>query len=65
MIFYTLDYSYIKYDQMCKRIWRMGQKEDVDVYVLLFDKTVETKIWSAVRNKEKMADLFMHIKQGA
>lgn len=64
MIFYTLDYSYIKYDQMCKRIWRMGQKENVDVYILLFDKTVETKIWSAVRNKEKMADLFMHIKQG-
>jgi SNF2 family DNA or RNA helicase len=62
MIFYTLDYSYIKYNQMLHRIWRMGQTKDVKVDVLIHKDTVETKIWNTVRNKEKFADLFMSIK---
>lgn len=62
MIFYTLDYSYIKYNQMLHRIWRMGQTDDVKIDVLLFIDTVETKIWNAVQNKEKLAQLFMAIK---
>lgn len=62
MIFYTLDYSYIKYNQMLHRIWRMGQTENVRVDVLIHKDTVETKIWNAVQNKEKFADLFMAIK---
>lgn len=62
MIFYTLDYSYIKYNQMLHRIWRMGQSEDVRIDVLIFKDTIETKIWNTVRNKEKLADLFMSIK---
>lgn len=62
MIFYTLDYSYIKYNQMIHRIWRMGQTENVQIDVLTFKDTIETKIWNTVRNKEKLADLFMSIK---
>ena len=62
MIFYTLDYSYIKYNQMLHRIWRMGQNEDVRIDVLTFKDTIETKIWNTVKNKEKFADLFMAIK---
>lgn len=62
IIFYTLDYSYIKYNQMLHRVWRMGQTEDVEIIILLFDKTIETKIWTAVQNKEKFANLFMRIK---
>lgn len=62
MIFYTLDYSYIKYNQMLHRIWRMGQTDNVLVNVLIHKDTVETKIWNTVRNKEKFADLFMSIK---
>ena len=62
MIFYTLDYSYIKYNQMLHRIWRMGQTDDVKVDVLIHKDTVETKIWDTVQNKEKFADLFMAIK---
>ena len=63
MIFYTLDYSYIKYNQMLHRIYRMGQTEDVRIDVLIHKDTVETKIWNTVQNKEKFADLFMHIKE--
>jgi len=62
IIFYTLDYSYIKYNQMLHRVWRMGQYEDVTIDVLIFKDTVETKIWNAVRNKERLANLFMAIK---
>lgn len=62
MIFYTLDYSYIKYNQMLHRIWRMGQTDDVRVDVLVHKDTVETKIWNAIQNKEKFASLFMAIK---
>lgn len=62
MIFYTLDYSYIKYNQMLHRIWRIGQTDDVKVDVLIHKDTVETKIWNAIQNKEKFANLFMAIK---
>jgi SNF2 family DNA or RNA helicase len=62
IIFYTLDYSYIKYNQMIHRVWRMGQKEDVEIVILLFGDTVETNIWNSVKNKEKLAQLFMSIK---
>lgn len=64
MIFYTLDYSYIKYNQMFHRIWRTGQTEQVEIDVLLFNNSIEMKIWNAVQNKEKLADLFMLIKKG-
>lgn len=61
-IFYTLDYSYIKYNQMMHRIWRMGQTEKVQIDILLFKNSVEERIWHTVQNKEKLADLFMAIK---
>ena len=64
MIFYTLDYSFIKYNQMLHRVWRMGQKQDVTIDVLLFNNTVETQIWKAVKNKETLSELFMSIKGG-
>ena len=62
IIFYTLDYSFIKYNQMIHRVWRMGQKENVIIDVLTFQDTIETKIWETVQRKEHFADLFMSIK---
>lgn len=62
IIFYTLDYSYIKYDQMLHRVWRMGQTQNVEIDVLTFENTIETKIWKTVQQKEQFADLFMSIK---
>lgn len=64
IIFYTLDYSYINYNQMLHRVWRIGQTEQVEIIILTFKATVETDIWNAVKNKETMADLFMKIKGG-
>ena len=62
IIFYTMDYSYIKYNQMLHRVWRMGQNEAVRIYILTFGGTVETKIWNAVKTKQKFADLFMSLR---
>lgn len=62
IIFYTMDYSYIKYNQMLHRVYRMGQTKPVQIDILTFKDTIETKIWQSVQNKEKFADLFMRIK---
>lgn len=62
IIFYTMDYSYIKYNQMIHRVWRMGQTNKVEIIILLFKDSVEEQIWEAVQRKEKAAQLFMNIK---
>lgn len=62
MIFYTLDYSYIKFSQMLHRIWRRGQESNCLIDVLVFGDSIETKIWNTVQNKKRLADLFMSIK---
>lgn len=62
IIFYTLDYSYIKYNQMLHRIWRIGQKEQCEIVILIFENTVDEDIWLTVNHKELLADLFIRIK---
>lgn len=62
IIFYTLDYSFIKFDQMIHRCWRKGQNKPVQIEVLLFAGSIEDKIWNAVQTKQKLNDLFMSIK---
>ena len=62
LTFFTMDYSYIKYNQMLHRIWRTGQTEQVQIDILIFKGTVESKILKAVQNKERLSELFMSIK---
>ena len=62
IIFYTLDYSYIKFNQMCHRCWRKEQTEEVVVDILLFKYSVEEQIWRAVDTKQTAAELFMAVK---
>lgn len=63
IIFYTLDYSFIKYKQMIHRCWRLGQKRETRIIVLEHKNTVEKQIWLAVQGKQKMHDLYMNIKK--
>lgn len=51
MIFYTYDYSFLKYEQMCGRIYRNGQKNNVTYYILMNTKTIEEKVWNAIKFK--------------
>lgn len=64
IIFYTMDYSFINFDQMCKRVWRMGQTKPVQIDVLVAENTVEEKIWKVVSTKQTLSDLFYAIKSG-
>lgn len=63
IVFYTLDYSFIKYKQMIHRCWRLGQKRATRIIVLEHKDTVEKQIWLAVQGKQKMHDLYMNIKK--
>lgn len=64
IIFYTMDYSYIKYNQMIHRAWRMGQQLNVDITVLIQKETIEQTIWTAVQNKSTLSDaLFASMKE--
>lgn len=63
IIFYTLDYSFIKYKQMIHRCWRLGQEKNTTIYVLEHDGSVEHQIWTAVQSKQKAHDLYMSIKK--
>lgn len=62
MIFYTLDYSFIKFDQMLHRVWRKGQENEVNIDVLLFKGSIESTIWKAVQTKQTFSDLFYAIR---
>lgn len=63
ILFYTLDYSFIKYKQMIHRCWRLGQMRKTRIIVLEHEDTVEKQIWLAVQGKQKMHDLYMSIKK--
>ena len=62
MIFFTMDYSFIKFKQMLHRVWRTGQEDSTLIEVLIFKDSIEEKIYSAVRSKKNMHDLFMSVK---
>lgn len=59
MIFFTMDYSFIKFKQMLHRIWRLGQEEQTVIDVLILENTIEEKIYNAVIEKKTMHELFM------
>ena len=63
IIFYTMDYSFLKYKQMIHRCWRLGQKTSTDVFILIHKDTIEKQIWKAVKEKQKAHDLYMSIRQ--
>lgn len=65
IIFYTMDYSFIKYKQMIHRLWRLGQKLTTEIIVLQHENTIEHQVWQAVTLKQKAHDLYMSIKESS
>lgn len=63
VVFYSMDYSYIMYEQMMRRVHRIGQTEPVSVKILIAKGTVETQVWEAVQNKQTLSDMFYAIKE--
>ena len=58
-VFLSLPWSLELYEQAIGRLHRSGQKHDVWVYVLLTEKTVDEKIWTALHDKRAVSDIAM------
>lgn len=56
-IFYSLDYSYITYDQCRSRIHRIGQKNTCTYIHLLARGTIDEKVLGILRGKKSLADM--------
>jgi SNF2 family DNA or RNA helicase len=57
MVFLSLPWSLELFEQTVGRIHRSGQKNDVWVYVLLTNDTVDEKIWGALHDKRAISDI--------
>jgi len=57
MIWMTLPWSLELYEQALGRLHRSGQKHSVWNYLILTDKTVDRKIWLALRDKRSLAQI--------
>lgn len=49
----TLPYSVGEYDQVSDRLHRIGQKNAVNIYVLIFPNTIDDYVFSSIENKRK------------
>ena len=56
-IFLSLPWSLELYEQAIGRLHRSGQKRDVWCYVMIGNKTVDEKIWTALRDKRSVSDI--------
>lgn len=59
VVFYTPTYSFQDYEQALGRAYRNGQTKKVTVYRYMTDKTIETAIYAALKDKKDFTeDLF-------
>jgi SNF2 family DNA or RNA helicase len=57
MVFVSLPWSLELYEQTVGRLHRSGQKHDVWVYLLLTNKTIDLRIWDALKDKRALSDI--------
>ena len=60
-IYYSMDFSYERYQQSRDRIHRKGQTRPCTYYHLIAENTVDESILWAVRNKAKMSDAILRM----
>ena len=60
-VYYSMDFSYEKYQQSRDRIHRKGQKRPCTYYHLIAEGTVDEDILWAVRNKAKVSDAVLRM----
>lgn len=58
-IYYSMDFSYERYQQSRDRIHRKGQTRPCTYYHLIAESTADESILWAVRNKAKMSDAIL------
>lgn len=59
MVFLSLPWSLVDFEQAIGRLHRSGQKHDVWVYLLLTENTIDERILKALRDKRSISDLAM------
>jgi SNF2 family DNA or RNA helicase len=59
MVFVSLPWSLVDYEQAVGRLHRSGQRHDVWVYVFITNKTIDETIWAALRDKRSVSDIAM------
>ena len=59
MVFLSLPWSLVDFEQAIGRLHRSGQKHDVWVYLLIATKTVDEKILAALRDKRSISEIAM------
>ena len=57
IVFLSLPWSLELYEQTVGRLHRSGQRHDVWCYVMLTDKTVDAKIWTALHDKQDLSTI--------
>jgi SNF2 family DNA or RNA helicase len=57
MVFLSLPWSLIDFEQAVGRLHRSGQKHAVWVYVLLTKNTIDERIWKALHEKRSLAEV--------
>ena len=64
MVFLSLPWSLELYEQTVGRIHRGGQERDVWVYVMLTNKTIDERIWSALADTRAISDIALEELKG-
>ena len=60
-VYYSVDFSYERYQQSRDRIHRKGQERPCTYYHLIADNTTDESILWALRNKAKISDAVLRI----
>lgn len=63
VIFNSFDWVPGNNEQAEDRAFRIGQKNDVNVYYQLFDNTISSRMWTMLNNKKDIIDIIMGDKQ--
>ena len=56
MVFLSLPWSLELYEQTVGRLHRSGQTNDVWVYIMLTEKTIDERIWAALHDKRTVSE---------
>ena len=64
MNFYTYDYSYLNFDQMCGRIYRNGQDKHTIFRVYKNKGTIEDRVWYAIKHKQSTEQYMKGVLSG-
>jgi SNF2 family DNA or RNA helicase len=57
MVFLSLPWSLTDFEQAIGRLHRSGQTNDVWVYLMITEKTIDAKILDALANKRSVAEI--------